>query len=73
MASAEGYILPFPIMQPQSGLHPDAMIWEVLLLTERRIRQLTAPELMRDIWSGVRYVEGISVTTVTTVTEEVAA
>ena len=47
-----------------------AVIWKMLLVAETRFRRLTAPELMRDVYDGARYADGIPVTTVT---EEVAA
>ena len=47
-----------------------AVIWKMLMVAERHFRGFTAPELMRDVYDGVRYVDGISATTVT---EEVAA
>ncbi len=46
------------------------VIWEMLIVSERRFRRLTAPELLRDIFHGVRYVNGVPATTTT---EEVAA
>ena len=47
-----------------------AVIWKMLMIAERRFRRLTAPELMRDVYDGGTYLDGIPVTTVT---EEVAA
>ena len=47
-----------------------AVIWKILIVAERHFRRFTAPELMRDVHDGVRYVDGIPATTVT---EEVAA
>ena len=47
-----------------------AVIWKILMVAERHFRRFTAPELMRDVYDGVRYVDGIPATTVT---EEVAA
>ena len=47
-----------------------AVIWKMLLVAERHFRRLTAPELIRDVYDGVRYADGF---TVTTVTDEVAA
>ena len=47
-----------------------AVIWKMLMIAERHFRRLTARELMRDVYDGVRYANGI---TVTTVTEEVTA
>ena len=47
-----------------------AVIWKMLMLAERHFRRFTAPELMRDVYDEVRYVDGIPATTVT---EEVDA
>ena len=47
-----------------------AVIWKILIVAERPFRRFTAPELMRDVHNGFRYVDGIPATTVT---EEVAA
>ena len=47
-----------------------AVIWKMLMIAERRFRRLTAPELLRDVYEGVTYVDGIPATTMT---EEVAA
>ena len=47
-----------------------AVIWKMLMVAERRFRRLTAPELMRDVYDGVGYIDGIPVTTTN---EEVAA
>lgn len=46
-----------------------AVIWKMLMAAERRSRRLSAPELMGDVYDGVRYVDGIPVITMT---EEVA-
>lgn len=36
-----------------------AVIWKVLLLAERRFRKLNAPNLLKDVFPGVRYVDGV--------------
>ena len=47
-----------------------AVIWKMLMVAERHFRRFTVPELMRDVYDEVRYVDGIPATTVT---EEVDA
>ena len=42
-----------------------AVIWKMLMVAERHFRRFTAPELMRDVYDEVRYVDGIPATTVT--------
>ena len=37
-----------------------AVIWKMLMVTEKRFRRLQAPELMKDVYLGVRYVDGIA-------------
>ena len=36
-----------------------AIIWKMLLVAEKRFRRLKAPELMKDVYRGVKYVNGI--------------
>ena len=38
-----------------------ALIWKMLLVAESRFRSLKAPELMKDVWNGVRYEDGVKV------------
>ena len=38
-----------------------AMIWKMLLVAEKRFRRLKAPELMRDVYQGAKYVNGVLV------------
>ncbi len=38
-----------------------AVIWKMLMVAEKRFRRLQAPELMKDVYLGVRYVDGIAV------------
>ncbi|MCL5966984.1 MAG: hypothetical protein M1550_07300 [Deltaproteobacteria bacterium] len=38
-----------------------ALIWKMLLVAESRFRSLKAPELMKDVWNGVRYENGVKV------------
>lgn len=39
-----------------------AVIWKMLLVAERRFRRLRAPELMKDVYQGVKYVNGVRTT-----------
>ena len=39
-----------------------AVIWKMLLVAEKRFRRLKAPELMRDVYQGAKYVNGVLVT-----------
>jgi len=36
-----------------------AIIWMLLLLTERRVRRLDAPELLKGVMHGVTFVNGV--------------
>lgn len=36
-----------------------AVIWKMMLVAERRFRRLHAPELVREVYQGVRYVDGV--------------
>jgi putative transposase len=36
-----------------------AVIWKVLLVAEKRFRKLNAPHLMKDVYQGVRFVDGV--------------
>jgi hypothetical protein len=36
-----------------------AVIWKMMLVAERRFRHLRAPELMKDVYQGVKYVDGV--------------
>ena len=47
-----------------------AVIWKMLMIAEKRFRRLKAPELMRDVYNGAQYVDGVRFHTTT---EEVAA
>ena len=38
-----------------------ALIWKMLLVAEKRFRRLKAPELMKDVYQGAEYVNGILV------------
>ena len=38
-----------------------AVIWKMLLVAEKRFRRLKAPELMRDVYQGTKYVNGVLV------------
>ena len=47
-----------------------AVIWKMLMISEKRFRRLKAPELMRDVYDGAQYVDGIAIDATI---EEVAA
>ena len=47
-----------------------AVIWKMLMIAEKRFRRLTAPELMRDVYDGAQYVDGMAIDATV---EEVAA
>lgn len=36
-----------------------AVIWKMLMVAEKRFRRLQAPELMADVYLGVKYVDGV--------------
>lgn len=36
-----------------------AVIWKMLLIVEKRFRRLNAPELLRDVYIGARYMDGL--------------
>ena len=36
-----------------------AVIWKMLMVAEKRFRRLQAPELMNDVYLGVKYVDGV--------------
>ena len=36
-------------------------IWKMLLVAEKRFRRLKAPELMKDVYQGAEYVNGVLV------------
>jgi len=40
-----------------------AIIWKMLLVAERRFRRLTAPDRMTEVYLGVKFVNGVKVTT----------
>jgi len=40
-----------------------AILWKLLLVAERRFRRLTAPERMQEVYLGVKFVNGVKVTT----------
>lgn len=37
------------------------MIWQMLLVAEKRFRPLRAPELMKDVYHGAKYGDGVAV------------
>ena len=38
-----------------------AVIWKTLLLAERRFRKLNAPHLLKEVWQGTRFADGVRV------------
>jgi putative transposase len=38
-----------------------AMIWKTLMIAEKRMRKLNAPELLKEVYEGARYADGIRV------------
>ena len=38
-----------------------AVLWKRLLIAESRFRRLNAPELLAEVWQGVRFVDGVRV------------
>ena len=38
-----------------------AVIWKMLMIAEKRFRRLKAPELMRDVYDGAQYVDGMAI------------
>lgn len=46
-----------------------AVIWKMLMVAEKRFRRLKAPALMKDVWLGAQYLDGLRIQTA----EEVAA
>ncbi|MFN8977673.1 MAG: hypothetical protein ACK5X3_05720, partial [Pseudomonadota bacterium] len=49
-----------------------AIIWRLLQVAEKRFRKLNVPEQCRDVFRGVRYVDGLEVPVVSS-TEKAAA
>lgn len=47
-----------------------AVIWKMLIVAEKRFRRLKAPHLMKEVYQGIQYVNGVPVNQVT---EEKAA
>ena len=47
-----------------------AVIWKMLMVAEKRFRRLKAPELMKDVYLGAEYVDGMAIEATV---EEVAA
>jgi putative transposase len=41
--------------------HATAVLWKLLLLAERRFRRLNSPELLKEVFAGVQYVDGVRV------------
>ncbi len=38
-----------------------AVIWKMLMVAEKRFRRLHAPELMGDVYLGVKYKDGVAI------------
>ena len=38
-----------------------AVIWKTLMIADRKFRRLNAPELLKEVYEGARYVNGIRV------------
>ena len=38
-----------------------AVIWKMLLIAEKRFRRLNAPELLKEVYEGVEFVDGVAV------------
>jgi putative transposase len=41
--------------------HATAVLWKLLLLAERRFRRLNSPELLKNVFAGANYVDGVRV------------
>jgi transposase-like protein len=39
-----------------------AVIWKMLLIVEKRFRKLNAPDLLKEVYEGVEFVDGVAVT-----------
>ena len=39
-----------------------AVIWKMLLIAEKRFRKLNAPELLKEVYEGAEFVDGVAVT-----------
>jgi len=39
--------------------HATAVLWKLLLVAERRFRRLNSPELLKEVFAGVQYVDGV--------------
>jgi hypothetical protein len=39
-----------------------AVIWKMLMVAQQKFRRLTAPELLKQVYLGVEYEDGIEVT-----------
>jgi putative transposase len=39
-----------------------AVIWKMLLIAKKRFRKLNAPELLKEVYEGVEFVDGVAVT-----------
>ncbi|MBV8199856.1 MAG: IS256 family transposase [Acidobacteria bacterium] len=39
--------------------HATAVLWKLLLVAERRFRRLNSPELLKEVFAGVQFVDGV--------------
>ena len=39
----------------------EALIWKILLIAEKKFRRLNAPELLKDVYAGRKFVDGVAV------------
>jgi transposase-like protein len=39
----------------------EALIWKTLLIAEKKFRRLNAPELLKEVWEGKPFVDGVAV------------
>ena len=51
----------FGCERTRQAIHAQALIWKMLLVAEKRFRRLKAPELMKDVYQGAEYVNGVLV------------
>jgi len=51
----------------------EALIWKLLLLAERSFRRLNGPRLMKDVYEGKKFVDGVTVKTIKTTQRRLAA
>lgn len=42
----------------------EALIWKILLIAERKFRRLNAPQLLEEVYKGVKFVDGVALNAV---------